>query len=473
MMRAGALALVGSVVLHLTVAAVVLPALAARPPMQQMTPQSRLVLGSVQVRRSHAEAKTPAANAAGRMQTAGARIGGGGVARIRAPAQAVTGTRRAARVAEGATLAALVPDSTAMIPVVTVAAPLAAAAPTPTVTQSLMPDTVAADVLATKPESLTPVVTVAPPLPAVAPATARPNALNPDAMRTTATVPPASKAKILTPAAPVIRAGLAWSGSQNVALDARSVATLTAFLQPGGIDGQQVRDRMAGIMAAPPCSRIHTVFDPATGGLDLRGHVPDAASRAPLLAALRAQIGGGLALRDMLRILPEPQCGLLDGIAALGLPQSEEQLTDSDLVGENAQVREYAFLEGDRLTIDLIAPDYPAYVYVDYFDAAGLVIHLRPNTQSPLERMAPDAVFSIGRGDDVDLRIAPPFGQDIAVAFAASVPLYDGLRPLVEPAAPYLETLRGLIAQQRMAHPDFRGEWVYLFVATRQGEPVE
>jgi len=83
-----------------------------------------------------------------------------------------------------------------------------------------------------------------------------------------------------------------------------------------------------------------------------------------------------------------------------------------------------------------------------------------------LERVAAEAVFSIGRGDDIDLRIAPPFGQDIAVAFATSVPLYDGLRPLIEPAAPYLAYLRQRVERARQSASDFRGEWAYLFVAT-------
>jgi len=52
------------------------------------------------------------------------------------------------------------------------------------------------------------------------------------------------------------------------------------------------------------------------------------------------------------------------------------------------------------------------------------------------------------------------------VAFATSVPLYDGLRPMVEPAAPYLAFLRDRVAQARGAHADFKGEWVYFFIST-------
>lgn len=309
------------------------------------------------------------------------------------------------------------------------------------------------------------------PVRVVAPRGSAVTAARTPAQRVPARRPMTPRVSGLDSAGTVLQAGLEWSGAGGVALDGASIATLQAFLQPGQAAGQDVRDRMAGAMAAPDCARVHSVFDPDTGMLELRGHVPDAAARAPLIAALQGQIGAALPLRDALQILPRPQCALLDGIAALGLPQSEEQLTDTDLVGENAQVREYAFVEGARLVIDLNAPDYPAYVYVDYFDASGQVLHLMPNDRTPLRRMAPDQVFAIGRGTDLDLRIAPPFGQDIAVAFASSVPLYDGIRPLVEPAAPYLADMQARIADARAADPAFRGEWVYLFVATSAATP--
>ncbi|MFD1343676.1 hypothetical protein ACFQ4E_14700 [Litorisediminicola beolgyonensis] len=93
------------------------------------------------------------------------------------------------------------------------------------------------------------------------------------------------------------------------------------------------------------------------------------------MTTLRSEMGTGLPLQETLRILPRPQCGVLDGIDRLGLPQSEEQLTYKQLIGENAHVREYASAERDRMVIDLVAPDYPAFVYFDYFDADGQVTH--------------------------------------------------------------------------------------------------
>jgi hypothetical protein len=75
------------------------------------------------------------------------------------------------------------------------------------------------------------------------------------------------------------------------------------------------------------------------------------------------------------------------------------------------------------------------------------------------------ASFGIGK-EGLQLTIAPPFGQEIAAAFAASEPLYDGLRPIQEPAAPYLAFLQERVREARAKNPDFKGEWVYFFITT-------
>jgi hypothetical protein len=222
--------------------------------------------------------------------------------------------------------------------------------------------------------------------------------------------------------------------------------------------------------ASVPCARLQTRFIPETGTLELRGHIPETALRGPVLAALQAQIGGAIRVSDQLLILPRPQCGALAGIAAVGLPQSTDQLTNPRVVGPDAHVREYRYAAGQRLTFDLTAPDYDSVIYVDYFDAEGMVIHLQPNDIVPLTPILAKNPVTVGQERNgipsLNITIAPPFGQEIAVAFAASAPLYDGLRPIREPAEPYLAFLRDRVAAARAAYPDFKGEWVYFFMTT-------
>ncbi len=269
-------------------------------------------------------------------------------------------------------------------------------------------------------------------------------------------------------------AALAWSGEDERVADPVSLAAIQAFMQPSDLNAtgaeSEVRDGIEAVLASVPCARLQTEFDPDTGSLLLRGHIPEDGLRGPVLDALKAQIGNSIPIQDTLLILPRPQCGALSGIAEIGLPQSTDQVTNPRVVGPQGFARNYKYSNGQRLVLELGAPDYPSVVYVDYFSADGMVLHLQPNTIVPLEAYAAKSAFTVGKersdGPSVNLTISPPFGQEIAVAFAASTPVYDGLRPVSEPAEPYLEFLRNQIAQARARDPNFKGEWVYFFIST-------
>lgn len=269
-------------------------------------------------------------------------------------------------------------------------------------------------------------------------------------------------------------ATLAWSGNRGT-LDALSLAAVQAFMQPGdlaatNVNSGRLRDGVAATLSAVPCARLQTTFDPETGSLELRGHLPDEALRAPVIAALQAQVGSDLPVRDRLQLLPRPQCQVLGEIANAGLAQSTEQDTNPRVVGPDTFVRNYDLRAGQRLVFDMTAPDYPAFIYVDYFDKAGNVLHMQPNEQVPAMLSAPKSTLSVGQSAPglpaLHLVVGPPFGQEIAVALATSVPLYEGVRPTVEPAEPYLQALSAAIAEARSTTPDFKGEWVYFLVTT-------
>ena len=274
------------------------------------------------------------------------------------------------------------------------------------------------------------------------------------------------------PNAPKIKAALAFSGEESGNVDSVSLAAFQSFMQPGDVasDGNTLRDGLSGILAQVPCSRLQVAFNPENATLEVKGHLPENGLRDPVLAALQAQMGADISLSDKMRILPRPQCGALAGIADVGLPQSTDQITNPLLVGADAHARVLEYAGGDRLFFDLTSPDYPAYIYVDYFDAGGSVLHLAPNELVPLVAAPPQSSQRVGAKTPQDvglqIRVGPPYGQEIAVAFAASHPLYQENRPLTEPAAPYLQWLKDRVATTRTANPDFKGEWVYFLITT-------
>jgi hypothetical protein len=286
--------------------------------------------------------------------------------------------------------------------------------------------------------------------------------------------PDATPLPVAAPQTTTITAELAFSGDTGTALDPQALATISSFMEPGdpGSSTAEARDALEALLSQVPCSRLQAEFDPDTGSIALRGHIPEEELRAPVLAALQAQVGQGIAVTDSMLILPRPQCGALAGVGGIGLPQSTDQTTNPRIVGNDAHARVFDYRGGDALVLEMQAPDYDAYVYVDYYDAAGNVIHLIPNEVVPLTLHPAQSAMVVGRTADgepaLEITVGPPYGQEIAVAFAASTPLYDGLRPTIEEAGPYLAWLASRVAETRTTDPGFKGEWVYFFVSTRE-----
>lgn len=448
----GAAGLAVSLVAHAALGGVALLMLRPVPVAQQSLPEQRISIVAQEVPRVAAPARPPAAPALPAAAAAAPLARNADPPRSRAEALPLAATALTALAAPPALAAAAPPPSPA------------AALPPPPALASLTPETPRLSGLPPGGENAAAVQPAAQALPAGRPDTSRLPASPPDAPAAPAQALPAERQT----------AQLAAPGAGG-ALDPVLAETIAAFMKPGDIAASDaaigaVRDGIDEILAGFPCARLQTGFNPDTGQLDLRGHVPDPAMRPLVLAALAAGLGPGVPVAGDLLILPRPQCQILSGIEAVGLPQSTDQFTNPRVIGADAHVRAYHFGEGEDLVLDLTAPDYDAMLYVDYFDADGQVIHLQPNEIVPARMITAKSTLTVGRDHDgqpaLHITVSPPFGQEIAVAFAASVPLFEAPRPLVEPAAAYLEELAKRVAAARAADPGFKGEWVYFFIAT-------
>jgi uncharacterized protein DUF4384 len=363
-----------------------------------------------------------------------------------------------------ATVAAVIRSQSALPVAMPAVATLPVAAAAPAALPAALPAVAVAQQYAPQPAALPQAVATPDDVPAATPRPVTAASRKVDAAR----VQPA------TPSAQKLKAALAFSGAEGD-VDPVSIAAFQSFMRPGDIaaSGDQLRDGVTGLLAQVPCSRMQVVFDPDTATLNVVGHIPDNDLRAPVLAALRAEMGANITVSDNILILPRPQCGALSGIADVGLPQSTDQITNPLVIGKDAQATVFNFAKGELLSLDMTAPDYAAYIYLDYFDADGNVLHIEPNQYAPLRQADAKTVQQIGaktmEDSGLKLVIGPPYGQEIAVAFAASEPLYEGFRPIQEPAAGYLEWLKEQVANARADNPDFKGEWVYFFVSTTEG----
>ena len=432
------------------------------PVAEQPVPETRMQLSAHQVKQSDAVEARPEAETTQAEDASGARLDQGTIRQSTAIAaqlsqQSVTASEPESRpvaaldqVADELELAAATPDRVQVVTeaALTVqAAPLASAGLTAT---ALPAKAIVSEAAPTQAMAL-----AQPDTQTTQPLQAQPVAL-------TQTIPDVPKAT----------ASDVFSATGDGPIDPVSLAAFQSFMQPGdaGQAAEDLRDGISGLLAQVPCSRLLVQFQPDTNTLELIGHIPEDGLRAPVLSALQAQMGQNIRVADNLLILPRPQCGALSGIGDVGLPQSTDQITNPLLVGEDVHAREFRYSEGQQLVLDLTGAEYDAYVYVDYFDADGQVIHLSPNESVPLERTPANSALQIGARQQGDpglfITIGPPFGQEIAVAFAASKPLYEEQRPLVEPAEPYLSFLKDRVRAARTEDPEFKGEWVYFFITT-------
>jgi hypothetical protein len=200
------------------------------------------------------------------------------------------------------------------------------------------------------------------------------------------------------------------------------------------------------------------------GTLRLIGHLPSEAVRQALRARLES-VSGVAAVDDRaLVILPKPRCYVVEALPAAGLSLAPDQAAGAAELGTPTHADRLNFRAGELLTLDLVAPNYPAYYYVDYYQNDNKVIHLLPSQAYPVNQVFPRQRLHIG--GTKNYAISPPFGLDLVIAVGSSVPLFEGSRPEVEPADAYFASLLQALRAAQVREAAYRGEYSYLFVET-------
>jgi hypothetical protein len=231
---------------------------------------------------------------------------------------------------------------------------------------------------------------------------------------------------------------------------------------------ESMRARIAATIGRVDCGRVAGHLLGSSGALQLSGHVPSDAERTRLIRTLAAIPGVTSVNDDAVVTLPRPHCAVLDLFERAHIPISREQTASVEGLGKPGQAGVQRFHAGEPIAFNLKAPDYPAYVYIDYYDGSGRVYHLLPNPVTPDNRFAAGQRFQLGGRGGLGRLItaAPPFGLDLLVAFAASEPIFGQLRQETEEADYYLSTLSAALSLARGNDPDFRAEFFYIFVLT-------
>ncbi|QCP49913.1 DUF4384 domain-containing protein [Trinickia violacea] len=225
---------------------------------------------------------------------------------------------------------------------------------------------------------------------------------------------------------------------------------------PGNTESQTLSlAAVTPVLDGLPCSALNASVDGHT--LNVHGFVEARVGRAQVRDALNG-VPGLATLNLDLRPVGANNCGIVKAFSpywsanhpvADAAPAASASAATIRTRAPNGQLN-----EGDALVVDLTTPSFDSYVYVDYYVLDGSVAHLVPSSREKDNQAPPNYSATVGSAGD--WVIGKPFGTEMIVLLVTPVPLFDTLRPDVEPRADYLsavdQRLKQLSAKYGVAH---------------------
>jgi type VI secretion system FHA domain protein len=216
-------------------------------------------------------------------------------------------------------------------------------------------------------------------------------------------------------------------------------------IPPPTIDKRQLRDELAQLFRSFVCADLSGEIDD-DGTVTLAGFV----SRGDELPRLHREV---TALKQVARVdsratvEPWPFCevrNLLRTQTAGGPTAPQIEPSHADRI----------YHEGEALIVSATAnAKGESYLYVDFFDTDGRVVHMLPTTLRPNNRLGANERIALGappdkagRNDRVYI-ISPPFGTGLVIAVSSLRPLFTEARPEQEDARSYLAALAGALVR--------------------------
>ena len=178
--------------------------------------------------------------------------------------------------------------------------------------------------------------------------------------------------------------------------------------------------------------------EPNAAGIALAGFVGSSGDLDRLRRVANGVTGSAVSL-DPVKIYPPPLCtliGLLSGRPAVPALRFDREPR--------------LYHEGETIVLTVTAPaDLDGYLYVDYYDTGGSVVHMLPAPGHPDNRVKPGQKIMLGAAKQPGERtytVGEPYGPNLVTVLASAKPLFGQARPEEEPAEPYFAELRARLA---------------------------
>jgi serine/threonine protein kinase len=186
------------------------------------------------------------------------------------------------------------------------------------------------------------------------------------------------------------------------------------------------------ILSSVPCSALAASVDGHT--LQVHGYLADSVGPAGMKSMMQ-KMPGMETLNLGVQSVSKDKCAAVQLLAPYWL-RNHQAKTAASIKTRQANA---VLTEGDPLVVDIKTQGSESWVNVDYFALDGGVAHLIPNPKA-MANQAP-ANYAATVGDGGNWVISKPFGKELVVLLTTPAPLFDKVRPAVEPGGEYLHAL--------------------------------
>ena len=211
-------------------------------------------------------------------------------------------------------------------------------------------------------------------------------------------------------------------------------AALFALYRPGlpsSVAPDGLSARLAAATAGFACASVgHTLLPDRS--VRLSGHVASPEDLARLRREVAAIPGIGPVSYDV-QLMARPHCE----VAALLTPLSEPALRDGLTLAFAGKPNEAHI--GERPSLEVRAPGFDGYIYIDYFDSGGDVLHLFPNERDRFNLRPWRNRFVLFKTPL--WTVCGNVGRQLVTVVASATRLFPGARPEVEDAQGYIAAL--------------------------------
>jgi serine/threonine-protein kinase len=196
---------------------------------------------------------------------------------------------------------------------------------------------------------------------------------------------------------------------------------------PVALTAQQIQLDVSATLGALPCTLLSAAL--ASGGANIAG-LAGAGAPAAALTTAEKSLPSQIALTDQVQSIDGPYCDALNAVRPYQPLFGAGGLTLSLLGGDRA------LHNNDIIGTQETLPGYTKFVQIDYFQGDGTVYHpgnpkLTPGQTSLSQQIG---------------QVSAPFGTDMILSIASSVPLFSFTRKSVENDSDYLPALRQALA---------------------------